>query len=153
MNRRQLWTSALALRKLNDMSWTTAELAALYANIYARRMVCPSCNGPLLRVSSDEPRNAAEASDPAGSVVICRTCHVQHFVSRHNDPLGETFRPYTPAEQRQIIADDRRRKTPTCPIDGTPMAIYLQRSLARTSNVIVSCRRCKQTAEYVRTCG
>jgi uncharacterized protein YbaR (Trm112 family) len=127
------------------VEWTPSQLKALYANVYQRRRVCPSCGGPLTLTPSRE-------SDAVG-VVKCPSCDARHLVARSNDPLRATFRPYTAEETRTILAAERRGLTPTCPVDDTPMEVHLQRSLARTSNAQVWCRRCGGTTDYVRPHG
>lgn len=127
------------------MPWNPPQLELLYANVYQRRMICPACNGPLALEPAREP-------DVVG-VVECPACEARHVVSLANDPLRHTFRAYTPDESRAIFAAERRRQTPTCPVDGTAMDVHLQRSLGLTSNARIRCRRCGRTAEYVRKHG
>jgi ssDNA-binding Zn-finger/Zn-ribbon topoisomerase 1 len=127
------------------MEWSSKQLEALYAKVYRRERSCPTCGGPLTLALSNEP-------DTVG-LVECQTCDARHVVSLQNDRLRATFRPYTPDEARAIFAQERVGKTPICPRDGTPMEVHLQRSLARTSNAQIWCRRCRQTAEYVRPHG
>jgi uncharacterized protein YbaR (Trm112 family) len=127
------------------VEWTRSQLEALYANVYQRRRVCPSCDGPLTLTPSREP-------DAVGTVE-CTACDAHHLVARATDPLRASFRPYTADEMRAILAVERRGRTPTCPVEGTPMEVHLQRSLARTSNAQIWCRRCGATADYVRPHG
>jgi hypothetical protein len=127
------------------MQWSPKQLESLYANVYRRQRICPTCGGPLTLTPSNEP-------DTVG-LVECPACDARHSVALHNDPLRATFRPYTPKEAAAIFAMERLGKTPPCPLDGTPMEIHLQRSLARTSNAQIWCRRCRQTAQYVRPHG
>jgi uncharacterized protein YbaR (Trm112 family) len=127
------------------MEWSPKQLELLYANVYRRQRICPTCGGPLTLTPSNEPETVG--------VVECRACDVRHLVALHNDPLRATFRPYTPDEARAIFAQERVGKIPICPLDGTPMEVHLQRSLARTSNAQIWCRRCGQTAQYVRPHG
>ena len=59
------------------MEWTPRQLEALYANVYRRRMECPSCGGGLKLIPSRE-------LDAFGDVE-CRTCDARHFVAVAND--------------------------------------------------------------------
>lgn len=127
------------------MAWTSEQLQALYENIYGRRMKCPGCGGALGLITSGEKS--------AIGVVTCGVCGGQHQVAMDNDPLRASFRPYTEQEKRDIIAAEKRRKTPRCPVDATAMDVQLQRSLGRNSNVLIRCPRCAATAEYVRAHG
>lgn len=127
------------------MEWSSNELQVLYTNVYRRERICSTCGGPLTLDLSNEPE--------ALGVVQCFPCDARHLVSLQNDPLRAAFRPYTPDEARAIFAQERVGKTPICPLDETPMEVHLQRSLARTSNAQIWCRRCRQTAEYVRPHG
>jgi hypothetical protein len=120
-------------------------LEVLYASVYRRERICPTCGSSLTLNLSNE-------SETVGHVE-CATCDARHLVSLQNDPLRATFRPYASDEARLIFAQERVGKTPICPLDGTPMEVHLQRSLARTSNAQIWCRRCRQTAEYVRPHG
>src|SRR4051812_31644257 len=113
------------------MAWTSEQLETLYANAYANIMRCPACGGPLAVERS-------QAIATFGSV-SCRACDERHVISTANDPLRSAFRPYTEEEMKQIIADDRARRTPRCPVDGTAMDVNVQRSLGRTSNAVVRC--------------
>jgi hypothetical protein len=131
------------------MPWDAQQIEMLYANVYRRRMECPACGGGL---GLTRPRDG-EADAAAFGVVECRACDARHVVSQRNDPLRSTFRPYTEQEKRDLFAADRARRTPVCPIDGTEMDVHLQRSLGRTSNAVIRCRRCAQQAEYARTSG
>ena len=125
--------------------WKPEDLEALYANVYARRLECPACGGQLDFVASGEVGVAGTAS--------CARCAVQHVVCLENDPLRNTFRDYSDAERRHMRAVEPSGKPVVCPVDGTVMDVHLQRSLGRTSNVIIRCRRCTRTVEYARTCG
>ena len=127
------------------MAWNPRQLEALYANVYRRRMECPACGGRLKFVPSRDP--GAEGD------VECRACDARHFVAAANDPLRATFRAFTEQESREIFAAERMRRTPVCPVDGTEMDVHLQRSLGRTSNAVIRCRRCAQVAHYVRSHG
>jgi uncharacterized protein YbaR (Trm112 family) len=129
----------------DGMEWDPTQLEALYANVFRRRRVCPSCGGALGLAVSNE-------ADAVG-VVECRACDAQHLVARRTDPLRHTFREYTVDECRQIFAVERTRQVPVCPVDGTEMDVHAQRSLARTSNAVIWCRRCGRKAEYVRPHG
>jgi len=62
-------------------------------------------------------------------------------------------RDYTEQETKAIIAAAKTRRTPQCPVDGATMDVQLQRSLGRTSNVVIRCPRCGAKAEYVRAHG
>lgn len=130
---------------LNNVTWNAAQLAELYDRVYGRRMECPVCAERLELAASREPGVEGTAA--------CRTCGVEHVVRRETDPRRGAFRDYTGAEQKQIRAADGRRKSPVCPVDGTIMDVHAQRSLGRTSNVIIRCRRCAGCVEYVRTSG
>lgn len=127
------------------MTWNPQQLEQLYANVYRRRMVCPTCGGALEFTPSNE-------IDVVG-VVACRACNARRLVATHNDPLRDTFRPYNTQENRDLFAAERSRRTPACPVDGTEMDVHLQRSLGRTSNTAIRCRRCGQQAMYVRAHG
>jgi DNA-directed RNA polymerase subunit RPC12/RpoP len=127
------------------MNWTDSQLETLYASVFQRRMICPTCGGEFAFDSSRE-------IDVTG-IVECRTCDARHVVSLANDPLRHTFREYTPEENRAIFTADRKRTTPVCPIDGTPMDVHLQRSFGLTSNTQIRCRRCGRKAVYVRLYG
>ena len=127
------------------MEWSSKQLETLYANVYRRERICPTCGGRLTLTLSNAP-------DTVGRVE-CETCDARHVISLQNDPLRAAFRSYTPDEARAIFAQERVGKTPVCPLDGTPMEVHLQRSLARTSNARIWCRRCRQAAEYVRPHG
>jgi uncharacterized protein YbaR (Trm112 family) len=127
------------------MVWTREQIELLYDGVYRNRMVCPGCGGRL----------AVERSGEAGvfGVVSCDACGGRHRVSGENDPLRETFREFTEAEVKGIKKVDRARGTPVCPVDGTAMEVNAQRSLGRTSNVVVRCRRCARGVEFVRMHG
>jgi transcription elongation factor Elf1 len=127
------------------MGWTPEQLETLYANAYGNILKCPVCGRELVVERSG-------AIDTLGSV-WCRTCEERHVISTQNDPLRSAFRRYTEKETKQIIAADRARRTPRCPVDGTAMDVNLQRSLGRTSNAVVRCRRCTQSVTYVRLHG
>jgi transcription elongation factor Elf1 len=127
------------------MQWDARQLVAPYANVYRRRRECPTCGGALTLEISTE-------ADVVGTVE-CRACDARHLVARASDPMRSSFRPYTPDENGAIFAAERLGRTPVCPVDGTEMDVHLQRSLARTSNAIIRCRRCGQTAAYVRPHG
>jgi transcription elongation factor Elf1 len=127
------------------MEWDARQLEALYANVYRRRRACPACGGALALALSNEP-------DVLG-VFECRACDARHLVAVRNDPLRAGFRPYSGQECRDIFAAERARKTPTCPVDGAEMDVHAQRSLGRTANTRIRCRRCGQVAEYVRPHG
>jgi C4-type Zn-finger protein len=129
------------------MAWDAQQLETLYANVYRRRMECPACGGKL------ELSASPDAGAFAIGVVECRACNVRHLVGMQNDPLRRTFRAYTEQEKRELFAADRARQIPVCPIDDTEMDVHLQRSLGRTSNAVIRCRRCAQQAEYARTHG
>ena len=131
------------------MTWDRQQLVTLYANVYRRRMECPGCGGRLALT----PLPYGQGDATTVGVVACRACDERHLVAGQNDPLRGTFRPYTEQEKRELFAADRMRKTPVCPVDGTEMDVNLQRSLGRTSNAVIRCRRCAQQAEYVRTHG
>jgi hypothetical protein len=60
---------------------------------------------------------------------------------------------YSDEQKKQIIATDRARRTPVCPIDGAAMDAHAQRSLGRNSNVTIRCPRCARIVEYVRLHG
>jgi transcription elongation factor Elf1 len=134
-------------KEKSGMAWDPQQLEALYANVYRRRMECPACGGAL-GLSA-----AADGDAYAIGVVECRACDERHLVAGQNDPLRNTFRPYTEQEKRELFAADRSRRTPVCPVDGTEMDVQLQRSLGRTSNAVMRCRRCAQKTEYARTQG
>ena len=131
------------------MAWDPQQLASLYANVYRRRMECPVCGGRL----TVTPVPYGEGDATTVGVVECLACGERHLVAGRNDPLRATFRPYTEQEKRGLFAADRVRETPICPVDGTEMTVHLQRSLGRTSNAVIRCRRCGQQAEYARTHG
>ena len=127
------------------MAWSEAQIAVLYENVYRGRLVCPVCGGRLDFAPGREIGMTG--------VVSCRGCDDQHAVGAANDPLRSTFREYTQAEVRAIHAAERAGTTPTCPVDGAEMVVHLQRSLGRTSNAMIRCRRCARLAQYVRTHG
>lgn len=127
------------------MAWDARQLDLLYSNVYQRRMECPACAGRLTLAPSGD-------ADAVG-LVECVACHERHYVARQNDPLRASFRPYTEQEIRDISATERSRRTPVCPVDGTEMDVHLQRSLGRTSNAAIRCRRCGNKADHVRAHG
>jgi hypothetical protein len=127
------------------MPWTPAQLESLYTTVYANQFACPTCGGRLTWTRSDQP--------DAFGLVRCPACDQSHFVSTANDPLRPTFRPYTDPEQKAIIAADRRRESPPCPVDGAPMDVHAQRSFGVTSNVVVRCRRCSHSIRFRRLYG
>jgi len=127
------------------MSWTAAQLQTLYANAYRAIYLCPTCGETLNVVLSRK-------SDVLCSV-RCPACDLNHLISRHNDPLREQFRDYTPAEAKIIKSADKWQQKPVCPIDGTEIEPMSQRSLARASNVVARCRRCDHGVEYTRLQG
>jgi hypothetical protein len=127
------------------MAWDPRQLEALYANVYGRCLECPACGGRLGLVPSGDLY--------AVGVVACRACATHHFIAVRNDPLRATFRAYTEQENRDLFAAERSRRIPVCPVDGTEMDVHLQRSLGRTSNAVIRCRRCAHQAEYVRAHG
>ena len=79
--------------------------------------------------------------------------HQPPDAARASDGESLRPRPYTDQEARDVVAVAKRRKTPSCPIDGTEMDVQLQRSLGRTSNVIVRCPRCEGRVQFVRAHG
>ena len=127
------------------MSWTSEQLETLYANVYANRVICPGCGGALKLVRSKETG--------AFGRVECSRCNHSHDVAQRNDPLRESFREYTEAERKKIIAADKRRIDPVCPIDGTTMIVYAQRSLALNSQVRIRCPRCGREVHFKRLYG
>jgi hypothetical protein len=128
-----------------SVEWRPDHLEALYANVYARRLECPACGAPLAFTPSGDVGVAGTAA--------CPRCAARHVVCLENDPLRNTFRDFTDAERRRMRATEPSGRPLACPVDGTAMDVHLQRSLGRTSNVIVRCRRCTRTAEFARTCG
>jgi hypothetical protein len=126
-------------------AWTAEQTEALYAGVYAHRDVCPGCGGKLAVVRSDQAGVFGE--------VRCDACGASHVVSGANDPLRGAFREYTEQERKAIVAADRRRESPACPVDGTPMDVHVQRSLGLNSNVVVRCRRCSQSVQFRRLHG
>ena len=126
------------------MPWTAEHVLALYANVYAHRMECPACGGVLIRSGSQTQ---------ALSVLECDACGERREIGGDNDPLRATFRDYTEAERRILAAAERGRRAPVCPVDGTVMDVQVQRSLGRTSNVILRCPRCTRTSEHARFHG
>jgi hypothetical protein len=127
------------------MSWTREQLLAVYANVYAYRTECPACGGPL--------RRSAPAAPDVAAVVACDACGERREIGAGDDPLRDTFRDYTEAERRAITSAERSRQAPVCPVDGTVMDVQVQRSLGRTSNVVVRCPRCTRTSEHARFHG
>jgi hypothetical protein len=127
------------------MPWTPDQIKTLYVNVYRHVLSCPACGGALTLERSPAP-------DALG-VATCPACDNCHLVAAQNDPLSPQFRNYTDAERKEVITVDRRRRTPVCPIDGAAMDVHVQRSLGLNSNVIVRCRRCAQSVQYVRTHG
>jgi ssDNA-binding Zn-finger/Zn-ribbon topoisomerase 1 len=127
------------------MAWTTEQLEALYANVYANRVICPSCDAALKLSRSKEPNEFGQ--------VECSKCNQSHLISRRNDPSRETFRDYTEQERKQIIDADKRRLDPTCPLDGATMVVYAQRSLALNSQVKIRCPRCGGEVHFKRLYG
>ncbi|MEA2711786.1 MAG: hypothetical protein QOF78_4387 [Phycisphaerales bacterium] len=135
------------------MPWNPQQLESLYMNVYRRRMECPGCGGKLGLVTSQDGGGGDANAVGVIGVVECSACDARHLVAEGNDPLRGTFRAYTAQESRDIFSADRARRTPVCPVDGTEMDVHLQRSLGRTSNAVIRCRRCGQRAEYARTHG
>ena len=125
--------------------WKPEDLEALYANVYARRLECPACGGALEFLASREVGVAG--------TVACARCAARHVVRVESDPLRRRFRDFNDAERRHMRAVEPSGKPVVCPVDGTAMDVHLQRSLGRTSNVIIRCRRCTRAVEYARTCG
>ncbi|HTL31158.1 MAG TPA: hypothetical protein VL282_18140 [Tepidisphaeraceae bacterium] len=127
------------------MSWTAEQLETLYSHIYANRSICPACNGPLIVSRSKDPTQFG--------IITCRACRSEHLISRENDPLREAFRPYTEAEKKKIIAADKHREDPICPIDRAMMIVYAQRSLGLNSQVRIRCPRCGGEVTFKRLYG
>ena len=127
------------------MAWSEAQIAVLYENMYRGRLSCPMC-GERLDFSPGREIGVT-------GIVECRSCNERHEVGVANDPLRSKFREYTEPEIRAIHAAERAGNPPTCPVDGTEMVVHLQRSLGRTSNASIRCRRCARVAQYVRTHG
>lgn len=127
------------------MAWSEAQIEILYDNVYHGRLECPACGGRLDFAPGREIGLTG--------VVACGGCDVRHAVGVANDPLRSRFREYTETEVRAIHAAERAGATPTCPVDGAEMIVHLQRSLGRTSNAMIRCRRCARVAQYVRTHG
>jgi transcription elongation factor Elf1 len=127
------------------MSWSPQQLEGVYANVFGNVMTCPACGGRLVLAPLREEGVTGLAS--------CQSCGGQALVSMRDDPLRCLFRSYSEQEKRAIIAADKSRQTPTCPVDGTVMDVSLQRSLGRTSNVVVRCRRCAQSHTFTRAHG
>jgi ssDNA-binding Zn-finger/Zn-ribbon topoisomerase 1 len=127
------------------MPWTQEQFEALYADVYANRVVCPSCDGRLKLERSKQPNEFGR--------VECIKCNQSHVISQQNDPLREKFREYTDAERKRIIDADKRRREPTCPIDGATMIVYAQRSLALNSQVKIRCPRCGGEVHFKRLYG
>jgi hypothetical protein len=127
------------------MAWSPEQLEALYRNVYRNEMTCPACGVALALARSPE-------ADVLG-VVTCPACDQQVRVSLQDDPLLPQFRDFTEQEKKEIVAADRARRTPHCPVDGTAMDVNVQRSLGRNSNVVVRCRRCTRSIEFTRLQG
>jgi ssDNA-binding Zn-finger/Zn-ribbon topoisomerase 1 len=127
------------------MQWTEEQLKTLYANVYANRVTCPTCGGHLKISRSKEPNEFGQ--------VECSKCNQSHRICQANDPLRANFRDYTEAERKQIIAADKRRLEPICPIDGATMVVYAQRSLALNSQVKIRCPRCGGEVHFKRLYG
>lgn len=127
------------------MTWKSDQLRTLYANVYANRVVCPTCGNALKLVRS-------KAAGEFGRVE-CSKCNESHDVAQRNDPLRGSFREYTEAERKEIIAADKRRLDPVCPIDGATMIVYAQRSLALNSQVRIRCPRCGGEVHFKRLYG
>jgi DNA-directed RNA polymerase subunit M/transcription elongation factor TFIIS len=127
------------------MSWNAEQIHILYANVYANRVICPTCGGRLTFVRS-------KRADEFGQVE-CSKCNQSHQISRANDPLRAKFREYSEEERKQIIDADKRRLEPACPIDGTMMIVYAQRSLALNSQVKIRCPRCGGEVHFKRLYG
>ena len=127
------------------MAWDAQQLVTLYENVFRRRRECPGCGGPLTLAVSSE--------DDAVGVVECAACGERALIARRNDPLRATFREYTAEENRALLAAERARRAPVCPVDGTEMDVHLQRSLGLNSNAVIRCRRCGRSAQYVRLYG
>jgi ribosomal protein S27AE len=127
------------------MPWTAEQLETLYTRVYRNERLCPVCGGTLSLKQSGEIDEVGTAACPA--------CAAEHLIARRNDPLRTRFRALTDEEQKQIVRADKSRKQAVCPIDGTVMDVTLQRSLGRTSNVVLRCPRCAQTVSYVRLHG
>jgi predicted RNA-binding Zn-ribbon protein involved in translation (DUF1610 family) len=127
------------------MPWTDEQLEALYANVYSNQLVCPTCGGRVALTRSGREREFG--------TVVCQHCQQSHLVAAQNDPLRASFRDYTNVERKEIIAADKIRSEPLCPIDGTTMIVYAQRSLALNSKVRIRCPRCGGSAEFKRLYG
>jgi hypothetical protein len=127
------------------MTWTADHIEALYQSVYRNVLTCPACGGQLKLARAQEPG--------AIGVVRCDSCDERHLVSTQNDPLRTWFRDYTEQERKEIVSADNVRRTPLCPVDGTPMDVHAQRSLGRTSNADVRCRRCGRGVVFVRAHG
>ena len=127
------------------MAWSDEQLEALYENIYSGRLDCPLCG--------ERMEFAPGREVGVTGTVSCRRCDERHEVGAANDPLRSTFREYTEPEIHAIHAAERAGQAPSCPVDGTEMVVHLQRSLGRTSNAIIRCRRCARVAQYVRKHG
>jgi hypothetical protein len=70
-----------------------------------------------------------------------------------NDKSQPTTRDYTDQEKKAIIAADKSRNTPRCPLDQTSMEVNVQRSLGLNSNVVIRCPRCSNSVQYTRLHG
>ena len=127
------------------MTWSREQLEALYRNVYRNEMTCPACGGALTLARSQD----AEVF----GVVACPACAQRVVVSAQADPLLAQFREFTEQEKKEIVKADNLRRTPRCPVDGTPMVVNAQRSLGRNSNVVVRCRRCKRSVGFTRLQG
>jgi transcription elongation factor Elf1 len=127
------------------MAWSREQLEAVYRNVYAHAMTCPACGGALTLARAPD-------ADAVGAVT-CAACEERVVVSMRDDPLRERFRDFTEQEKKAIVAADKMRRTPHCPVDGTAMDVNVQRSLGRNSNVVVRCRRCTRSVEFTRLQG
>ncbi len=127
------------------MPWSAEQLRSVYTNVYANRVVCPTCDGSL-------KLSRSKAAGEFGRVE-CSRCNESHNIAQRNDPLRDSFREYTEGERKEIIAADKRRIEPVCPIDRTTMIVYAQRSLALNSQVRVRCPRCGGEVHFKRLYG
>src|SRR5581483_4851721 len=105
-------------------------------------MECPTCSGALRVI----PSNTLGAIGH----VECHACGATHFVSRGNDPLRSSFRPFT-VEEKDVIKHAREIDgVAVCPTDGTILRETATRIRSGVDHVVLQCPRCGHNAQYDR---
>ncbi|MGE0190455.1 MAG: hypothetical protein AB7T63_00290 [Planctomycetota bacterium] len=119
--------------------WTQDEREAIFDSIWKTSSAeCP-VDGTSLRTKGVELY-----VDNYLIQAACPRCGNSVWMGPKDDPLGESFRPWTDAEKAQIGDDVIDRKWPRCPVDGTRLETETSPQVGPKTWVDARCRRCDQ---------